>query len=455
MLLKNLMISVSGVRGIVGDGLTPEVALKFANAYASTFGPGAIVVGRDSRVTGDMIKYAVWSGLMASGCDVIDLGIVPTPTTQLVTEKSEFSGGIIITASHNPAEWNALKLLSPQGLFLSPADGANVLARVQREETTIAPWQQMGRVIPYSTAIDEHLARIKELAIIDLDAIRRKKFKVVADCCHGAGGVILPQLFAALGCEAIFLHQEPTGLFPRSPEPIPENLVELAAAVRQHQADLGVAVDPDVDRLALISELGQPLGEELTLTLATQLVLSKTPGEVVTNASTTRALDDIAERFGCRVHRTPVGEIHVAMKADEIKAVIAGEGNGGVIYPPLHLGRDAMVGIALALQLLAESGQSLSSLQATLPAYVMIKDKISLPFGANAGNQVQALAARHPGETIDRIDGIKFLYPEAWAHVRASNTEPIIRIIVEAKTHEQAHRLLQTFKQEVIHLSQS
>ncbi len=447
--LKNLMISVSGVRGIVGDGLTPDVAVKFSQAYGSEFGPGPIVVGRDSRATGEMVKFAVWAGLLSVGCDVIDIDIASTPSTQLVTEKSEFNGGIIITASHNPREWNALKLLSPQGLFLSPHEGHRILQRVQEEDFAFAGWNKMGKIISFPHAASEHIAAIEKLPILDVEKIRAKHFKVVVDCCHGAGGVILPLLLQRLGCEAVFLYQEPNGLFPRSPEPVPENLSELGNAVKLHHADLGIAVDPDVDRLALISELGRPLGEEATLTLATRFVLGKTPGDVVTNASTTRALDDVAQQFGCRVHRTPVGEIHVAMKAAEIRAAMAGEGNGGVMYPPLHLGRDAMVGISLILQLLAEFNGPLSALHADLPQYVMIKDKISLPFGADAKARVQQLAEMNLNEPMDRIDGLKFVYEKSWVHVRASNTEPIIRVIAEAPTPAQAQQLVDRLKQQI------
>jgi len=367
----------------------------------------------------------------------------------LVTEKTEFNGGIIITASHNPREWNALKLLSPQGLFLSPEAGAHILQRVQQEDFTYAAWDQMGKIISYPDAAAEHLAAIEKLPILNLEKIRARHFKVVVDCCHGAGGVILPQLLDMLGCKAVFLHVEPTGLFPRSPEPIPENLSELCASVKMHHADLGIAVDPDVDRLAFVSDQGHPLGEESTLALATRFVLSKTPGDVITNASTTRALEDVAQQFGCRVHRTPVGEIHVAMKAAEMNAAMAGEGNGGVMYPPLHLGRDAMVGICLVLQLLAEYNGSISSLHAILPQYVMIKDKIALPFGTDAKARVQMLAEMNPHEPIDRIDGLKFVYEKSWVHVRASNTEPIIRVIAEAPTQAQAQQLVDKLKQQL------
>jgi len=447
--LKNLMISVSGVRGIVGDGLTPEVALKFAQAYGSEYGPGKIVVGRDSRVTGEMIKHAVFSGLMSVGCDVVDIGIAPTPTTELVTERDEHGGGIIITASHNPKEWNALKLLAPDGLFLTADQGERVLRRVRENDYYFAAWNAMGQVSQYTNAIQDHIAAILSLQLVNVDQIRSRKFKVVVDPCNGAGGTILPQLLQALGCQAIFINHEPNGLFPRSPEPIPANLKQLGEAVVEHRADLGIAVDPDVDRLALVSEKGMPLGEEYTLALATQFVLSKSPGPIVVNASTTRAIDDIAEKYGAKVFRTKVGEIHVASKAREVGAAIAGEGNGGVIYPELHLGRDAPVGIALILQLLSEYNGSISQLHASLPQYVMVKEKVTLPFDVDAKGLVNRLIEKHESDTIDTIDGLKILYERSWVHIRASNTEPIIRVIAEAPTEQEAKSLVERFKMEI------
>ncbi len=446
--LKNLMISVSGVRGIIGDGLTPEVALHFAQAYGTQFGPGRIVVGRDSRVTGELVKFAVWAGLLSAGCDVVDIGMATTPTTAMATERAENAGGIIITASHNPREWNALKLLAHDGLFLSPEAGGEVLERVREQDFRFAAWDQVGRVIPHPTAAEEHLDAVAGLALIDVDLIRKRGFRIVADPCNGAGGTILPQLFDRLGCETFFLNLEPHGRFPRSPEPLAANLGELCAAVVAHGADLGIAVDPDVDRLALVSNLGVPLGEEYTLGLATDFVLGHTPGEVVVNASTSLVIDDIAARHGSRVHRTPVGEIHVASRARTIGAVIAGEGNGGVIYPALHLGRDAIAGIALILQSLAEQQKSLAELHASLPQYVMIKDKITLPFEADAKAMVARLIQKHAGDRVDLTDGLKCIYDHAWVHIRASNTEPIIRVIAEARSEKEARRRVDAIRQE-------
>lgn len=446
--LKNLMISVSGVRGIVGDGLTPDVAMHFAQAYGSEF-PGNIVVGRDSRVTGEMLKHAVWAGLQSVGCDVVDIDIASTPTTAMVTERPDHSGGIILTASHNPKQWNALKLLAPDGLFLQQEQGDKIVERVTSQSFAFASWDRMGKIITYKNASEEHVASILDLPIIDAERIRSQAFKVVVDCCNGAGGTILPQLLDILGCETVFLNREPNGWFPRNPEPSPENLGELSQAVQQHHAHLGIAVDPDVDRLALVSETGTPLGEEYTLALVTQFVLSQTPGDVVVNASTTRAIDDVASAAGGRVHRTKVGEINVAVKARQVGAVMAGEGNGGVMYPELHIGRDAPVGIALILQYMAERETPISELHAAIPQYTMIKDKLELGFGADAKGVVAQLIEKHQNDNINTIDGLKLLYSDSWVHVRASNTEPIIRVIAEAPTREQALEMVEQFKSEV------
>ena len=447
--LKNLMISVSGVRGIVGDGLTPDVVMKFAQAYGSEMGPGKIVVGRDSRATGEMIKHAVCAGLLSVGCDVVDLGICSTPTTELVTEKPEHAGGIIITASHNPREWNALKLLAANGLFLTAEAGDKILQRVKDNDFNFAAWDKMGKVTRYDTAVPEHIAKILDLPLVNAKQIQDKKFKIVVDSCNGAGGTVVPQLLAELGCDVVHLNPEPNGFFPRNPEPIPANLGELCAAVKEHGADLGVAVDPDVDRLALVSEKGEPLGEEYTLACVTRYILSKTPGDVVVNASTSRMVDDAAGDAGVTVYRSKVGEINVAVMAQEIGAVICGEGNGGVMYPAIHIGRDAPVGIALVLQYMAESGAAISDLYAQIPHYVMIKDKIELPFDADAKGVVKKLEAMHADKDLDLIDGLKVLYDNAWVHIRASNTEPIIRVIAESPTQAETDALVEQFKTKV------
>ncbi|MDZ7337036.1 MAG: phosphoglucosamine mutase [candidate division KSB1 bacterium] len=450
---ERLMVSVSGIRGTVGGSLTPEVVLRYAQAYGTTVGEGAIVVGRDSRVTGEMVMHGVFAGLLSVGRDVIDLGVVPTPTTQLAVEKLRARGGIVITASHNPIQWNALKLLAEDGLFLGPDQG-EVVNRLAREaKFPLVPWDRVGKVRRYERAVADHLEAIERLSVLDLPAIRRRRFKVVVDCCHGAGGVILPQLCARLGCEAHFLYEEPNGLFPRNPEPRPEHLGELCQAVKSLGADIGFAVDPDVDRLAIVSERGEPLGEDYTLVLAVKLILSKRTGKVVVNASTTRAIDDVAAAHGAEVVRAKVGEINVALKAREVGAVIAGEGNGGVMLPELHLGRDAPVGIALTLQHLVEFGGTISALNATLPQYVMVKDRVELPGSVNPAPIVQRLAAERRDERLDLLDGVKILYDRAWVHVRPSNTEPIIRIIAEAPSAAQAQELVDSLKHDLMRIA--
>ncbi len=450
---ERLMVSVSGIRGTVGGSLTPEVVLRYAQAYGAMVGEGAIAVGRDSRVTGEMVWHAVCAGLLAVGREVVDLGIVPTPTTQLAVEKLDLRGGIVITASHNPIQWNALKLLAEDGLFLGPEQGEAVSRLVREGHIPLAAWDRVGRVRHYAEAVSDHIDAIEKLGVIDVPALRKRRFKVVVDCCHGAGGVILPELCARLGCEAHFLYEEPTGLFPRNPEPRPEHLGELCQAVRRLGADIGFAVDPDVDRLAIVSEKGQPLGEDYTLVLAVNLILGKRPGKVVVNASTSRAIDDVAAAYGCEVVRAKVGEINVALKAREVGAVIAGEGNGGVMVPELHLGRDAPVGIALTLQHLVEFGGPISALNATLPQYAMVKDGVDLAAGLDPVRIVQRLAEERQGENLDFLDGVKILYERAWVHVRPSNTEPIIRIIAEAPTADQAQALVQELKSELLRIA--
>ena len=439
--MSTLMISISGVRGIVGEGLTPEVALSFAQAFGAYCNSGKVVLGRDSRVSGPMLSGAVSAGLLAVGCEVIDIGVAPTPTTQLATEKLFAAGGIMLTASHNPVMWNGLKMLAPDGLFLDAEQGAKVLEIRNKKTYSFKAWDRLGRLSSYGKAIDDHLEEIRKLSFIDTEKIRRRKFRVVADCINGAGGVIVPQLLEHFGCEATIINGEPNGRFARTPEPLPENLVELGKAVREHRADFGLAVDPDSDRLALVSEQGTPLGEEYTLAIAVNLLLQKRRGKVAVNVSTTLAIDDIAKKHGCSVERTRVGEINVAKRMREIGAVIGGEGNGGVILPDVHLGRDAMVGIAMTLQQLVEFGGPMSALHASLPQYVMCKRKVELREGIDAQKILDKIEKKYQHERLDKLDGIKILRDHAWVQVRASNTEPIIRIMSEARTLKEAEAL--------------
>jgi phosphomannomutase len=438
--VQRLMISVSGVRGIVGEGLVPEVVLGFAQAFGTYVEGAAVVLGRDSRVTGEMLKHAALAGLNAAGCDVIDLGVVPTPTVQLATERLPAEGGLIITASHNPIMWNGLKLLASDGLFLDADQAAQVLDLREKQAYSYASYDRLGKVEVYDRAVDDHIKAILDLPYLDVDLIRRRRFKVALDCVCGAGAVLVPRLLKELGCQVIPIHCEPTGRFPRNPEPLPENLGELCTVVRQSEAAVGFAVDPDSDRLAIVSEKGQPLGEEYTLVLAVQFLLQKKRGPVVVNVSTTRAIEDIAGRYGADVVRTKVGEIHVAKRMREVGAVIGGEGNGGVILPDVHLGRDAPVGIALTLQHLAEFEGPMSELFSGLPQYVMSKQRIELT-DTDPKRAVEMLRDRYSNERLDLTDGVKIVRERSWVHVRPSNTEPILRVMSEAPSREEADKL--------------
>ncbi len=442
------MISISGIRGVVGDGLSPQVVVNFAQAFGTYLGNGKVVVGRDSRITGPMVKHAVFSGLLAAGCDVIDIGMCSTPTVQMAVEHLKARGGIAITASHNPIEWNALKLIDSSGLFLDEIQGKKVIKFVEENKFNNVHWDQIGKIEFYQEAIEHHINSILKLSLIDQDLIAEKRFKVVVDCVNGAGGTILPLLLEKLGCDTIFIDEEPTGLFPRIPEPLPENLKELCKKVKSVKADIGFAVDPDVDRLAIVSEQGRPLGEEYTLALAVNYVLQKKKGAVVVNASVSQAVDDIAKKYNIKVLRTKVGEIFVAQKMKEVNAAVGGEGNGGVIFPELHLGRDAPLAIALTLQQLALFGGKISELHRSLPKYYQSKNRIQLK-DLNVADVIDAIITKFKKEKVDLIDGVKILWRNRWVHIRPSNTEPIIRIYSEAKSAEEANALSYKFIKEI------
>lgn len=446
--MSKLMISISGIRGIVGDGLTPQVIVNFAQAFGTYVGAGKVVVGRDSRVTGPMVKHAILSGLLATGCDVVDIGLCPTPTVQMAVEHLKARGGIVITASHNPIEWNALKLIDSSGLFLDEIQGNKVIKFVEQNHFQNVAWDQVGKIELNNEAIDHHINSILKLNLIEPEKIAAKKFTVVVDCVNGAGGTILPKLLEKLGCQAIFINEEPTGLFPRAPEPLPENLKDLCKKVKAVKADIGFAVDPDVDRLAIISEKGEPLGEEYTLALAINYVLQKKRGTVVVNASVSKVIDDIAAKYDTEVIRTKVGEIFVSQKMKEVNAAIGGEGNGGVILPELHLGRDAPLGIALTLQQLALTGGTISELNASLPQYFQSKNKIKLK-DIDVSSVLDVIIENHKKQKIDLTDGVKILWRNQWVQIRPSNTEPIIRIYSEAKTVEEANALSFKFIKEI------
>ncbi len=438
------MVSVSGVRGRVGAGLTPEVVATYAagfGAWASRRTPGRpIVVGRDSRVSGPLFHRVVLSALESVGCDVIDIGVVPTPTVQLAVEHHHAAGGLAITASHNPVEWNALKFIGPSGLFLDQADSASFRAATDAGFSRVT-WDRLGSTTTDEGAIQRHIDLILALGYIDVPALRARRIKVALDCVNGAGARIMLPLLEALGCDVTAIHTTPDGRFPHAPEPIAENLGDLSALVRRTGAEIGLAVDPDVDRLAIVDEHGSPIGEDYTLAFATALVLGRTPGVVVTNLSTSRVVEDAALAAGQTCLRSPVGEANVASAMQAAGAAIGGEGNGGVILPELHLGRDAPAGAALVLQLLCERGMTPSELKRAAPQYEIVKDKLDRP-DAPLGDVYAALQAAFPDAAVDTQDGLRLSWPDRWVHVRPSGTEPIVRVIAEAPTRAEAEQLV-------------
>lgn len=454
---KGLMVSVSGIRGRVGHGLTPEVVAT----YAAAFGAWAlrqrpdrpIVVGRDSRVSGPMFHRVTLSALQSVGANVIDIGLTTTPTCQLSVEDHHAAGGLMLSASHNPIEWNALKLIGPAGMFLEAHEGAEMRA-IADGAIPRASWDHLGSVEEDSGAAARHLERILRIQFLDVPKIRARKLHVALDCVRGAGSVIVPQLLEALGCRVTAIHTEPDGRFPRAPEPVAENLGELEQLVRASGADLGIAVDPDVDRLALVSEKGKAIGEDFTLALAAMLVLRHRSGVAVTNLSTSLVVEEAVRRSGSKLLLAPVGEVNVAVRMREEKAVIGGEGNGGVILPELHLGRDAPVGVALILQLLVESGRTLSQLTADLPRFSIVKDKLDRP-DAPLDTVYAALRGEFGDAAVDTQDGLRLSWVDRWLHVRPSGTEPIVRVIAEAPTEKDARALVQRAREPLQSLAAS
>ena len=445
MATDGLMVSVSGIRGRVGEALTPEIIASYAaafGAWALKQSPNQpIVVGRDSRVSGPMFHRVAIGALQSVGARIIDIGLTTTPTCQLAVEDHHAAGGIMLSASHNPIEWNALKFIGASGMFLEAAEGAAMRALVEQGIPRVT-WDKLGVVESDSGAARRHLDRILQIPFLDVEAVRKRRFHVAVDMVRGAGSVIVPQLLEQLGCRVTAIHSEPDGRFPRAPEPVAENLGELEQLVRDAKADIGLAVDPDVDRLALVSELGKAIGEDYTLALAAMLVLRYRTGAVVTNLSTSLVVEDAVTRGGARLTRAPVGEINVAVRMRELKAVIGGEGNGGVILSDVHLGRDAPVGIALILQLLAETGKTLSALAADLPRYHIVKDKLDRP-KASLNSVYAALKQAFPDADADPQDGLRLSWKDRWLHVRPSGTEPIVRVIAEAPTEQDARALVQ------------
>lgn len=446
-----LIKSISGIRGTIGgeagENLTPLDIVKFSAAYATFIKESSqsnrprIVVGRDARISGDMVHRIITGTLIGMGCDVTDIGMATTPTTEIAVKKENASGGIIITASHNPKQWNALKLLNSDGEFLNAAEGEQILNIAEKEDFEFSLVDQLGE-ISNKQFLQEHIQSILSLEHVDIEAIKKANFSVAIDCVNSIGGIAVPELLYALGVKKIFkLHCAPHGNFSHNPEPLPQNLTELSSLTRTSKADVGFAVDPDVDRLAIYCENGEPFGEEYTLVSISDFVLQYTPGNTVSNLSSTRALRDVTSKRGGNYYAAAVGEVNVVSKMKEVKAVIGGEGNGGVIYPASHYGRDALVGIALFLSLMAKSEKKPTELRATYPSYYMAKQKIELTPEMNIDEILEKVKNHFIDYNPLDIDGIKIDFPDKWVHLRKSNTEPIIRIYSEANSIEEAEEI--------------
>ncbi|MBA3439583.1 MAG: phosphoglucosamine mutase [Pyrinomonadaceae bacterium] len=437
--IPTLKISISGVRGVIGDSLSPTLLTRFAQAFGTYVGSGTIVIGRDPRTSGEMVKQAVIAGLLSSGCRVIDIDVCPVPTVQMLVRHHHAQGGIAITASHNPAEWNALKFIGPDGLFLGSGQARELLDIYHQGEYIKVAGAEMRTVEMIPGAIDIHIKAILD-AVGPLPPTQRR-LRVALDSCNGAGSIVGPRLLDALGVECVPLNTTPNGLFPRPAEPLPENLGDLCALVKREGADVGFAQDMDADRLAVVSEQGTPIGEDNTLVLAALYVLGKERGPVVANLSTSSALEAVAERFGRPIFLTKIGEANVTEGMQREGAVIGGEGNGGVIYPRINFARDSLVGMALILHLLAESGQTVSEILGTLPSYRMIKEKLICP-SDKIKDVLKMIRHEYAGLPMDTRDGVKVNFADGWFLVRGSNTEPIVRVVAEAATEERAREIV-------------
>lgn len=448
-----LIKSISGIRGTIGgapgDALTPVDAVKFAAAFGSWIKSRKgkkVVIGRDARPSGEMVSQLVSATLQGLGLDVIDLGLSTTPTVEIAVTAEKAGGGIILTASHNPVQWNALKLLNEKGEFISGADGAEVLQIAKAESFDFAPVDKLGKYSLNNSYLQKHIKLILKHKLVDVKAIQKAKFKIAVDAVNSTGGIVVPQLLKALGVKKVVeLYCEPNGKFPHNPEPLPEHLKVISRTVKKEKCDLGIVVDPDVDRLALIQEDGKPFGEEYTLVAVADYILQKRRGNTVSNLSSTRALRDITEKAGGQYYAAAVGEVNVVSKMKETKAVIGGEGNGGIIVPDFHYGRDALIGIALFLTHLAKSKLKVSELRKTYPAYFISKNKIELTPQINVDEVLEKIKQKYASEKINTIDGVKidFENEKEWVHLRKSNTEPIIRIYAESQNEAKANQLAQ------------
>jgi phosphomannomutase len=447
-----LIKSISGIRGTIGgkvdQALTPIDAVKFAAAFGTWVkeksGKSKIIIGRDARPSGEMISNLVTSTLIGLGIDVVDLGLSTTPTVEIAVPAENAGGGIILTASHNPVQWNALKLLNEKGEFISGDDGKEVLEIAENDAYSFAEVKDLGKITHDDTYIAKHIEMVLNLPLVDVEAIRSANFRVVIDCVNSTGGISLPPLLKALGVEHVEeLYCEPNGQFPHNPEPLPEHLTKICSTLENGNYDLGIVVDPDVDRLALVSEDGSTFGEEYTLVAVADYVLSQTKGNTVSNLSSTRALRDVTEKHGANYEAAAVGEVNVVTKMKETNAIIGGEGNGGIIYPELHYGRDALVGIALFLTHLAKFGRPVSRLRASYPNYYISKNKIDLSPEIDVDKVLSTIAEKYKNQPVNTIDGVKIEFDKEWVHLRKSNTEPIIRIYAESESQATAEHLAQ------------
>ncbi len=454
-----LIKSISGIRGTIGGktshNLTPLDTVLFAAAYASwlkecvTADQVKVLVGRDARISGSMIQGLVNQTLIGYGIQVLDLGLSTTPTVGVAVTQHQAQGGIIITASHNPKQWNALKLLNHKGEFLNAEDGARILEIADKQDFNFSPVDQLGKLITIDGAIKDHIEMIIDLPLVNVEAIRQKKYKIVVDAVNSTGGIAIPMLLESLGVNTIPIYCDPTGHFPHNPEPLKEHLSDLRDKVVIEKADFGVVVDPDVDRLAFVDENGGIFGEEYTLVACSDYVLSKTPGNTVSNLSSSRALSDITLNRGGEYHSSGVGEVNVVEKMKKVNAIIGGEGNGGIIYPELHYGRDALVGVALFLSLLTENSLKVSELRKNYPNYAMSKAKISLSEGINVELILEEIEKKYADHKPVTIDGVKIEFESSWVHLRKSNTEPIVRVYAEAGSEKESEALVQRFLKEL------
>lgn len=454
-----LIKSISGIRGTIGgkagDGLSPLDIVKFTSAYGQWAkqrhqGNLKVVVGRDARISGEMVKNLVVGSLQGLGIDVVNIGLATTPTTELAVVEEKAHGGIILTASHNPKQWNALKLLNEKGEFLTAQDGAEVLKIAEDESFDFAEVDDLGKVEEKDNYTDFHIKHVLNLEMVDVEAIKNANFRVAVDCVNSVGGVALPKLLKELGVsEVIELYTEPNGRFPHNPEPLPEHLTDISNAIKEKKADVGFVVDPDVDRLAIVNEDGSMFGEEYTLVAVADYLLARKTGNSVSNLSSTRALADVTRAYGGEYASAAVGEVNVVAKMKETNALIGGEGNGGVIYPESHYGRDALVGIGLFLSHLAKSGISCSALRAKYPEYFISKNKIELTPEIDVDKVLETIKSKYSNEDINDIDGLKIDFAEKWVQLRKSNTEPIVRVYAEAKTMDEAKGLAQTIIEDI------